>query len=226
MREVILDTETTGLDPASGHRVVEIGCVELINHVSTGMTFQRYVNPERDMPAEALAVHGLTEEFLSRQPVFAQIAQEVLDFLGDATLVMHNAEFDLGFLNAELELAGLPRLPASRATDTVLIARRRFPGAQASLDALCRRFRIDNSDRTLHGALLDARLLAEVYLELIGGRQADLRLGSAAAGLAAAAAGEEGARPLRPRRSHAAGAAECAAHAKLLSRLKDPIWNS
>ena len=224
MREIVLDTETTGLDPASGHRIVEIGCVELINHVPTGTTFQRYVNPEREMPSEAFAVHGLTEEFLSRQPVFARIAQEVLDFLGDAKLVMHNAEFDLGFLNAELEGAGLPRLAASRATDTMLIARRKFPGAQASLDALCRRFGIDDSARALHGALLDARLLAEVYLELIGGRQADLRL-SAAGGPAAAAGAGTGGRPVRPARPHAPSAAEIAAHAELLSRLKDPVWN-
>ena len=181
MREIVLDTETTGLDPAEGHRIVEIGGVELFNHLPTGRTYHQYINPERDMPAEAFAVHGISEEFLADKPVFARIGRDFLDFVGDAKLVIHNASFDMRFLNAELDWANLPRLPQDAAIDTLLIARRAFPGAQASLDALCRRFGIDNSARTKHGALLDSEILAEVYLELIGGRQPDLVLGAAQA---------------------------------------------
>lgn len=177
MREIVLDTETTGLDPAEGHRVVEIGAVELVNHVPTGRTFHEYLDPQRPMPPEALAVHGLTDGFLRGKPTFRAVAARLLDFLGDAPLVIHNAAFDLKFLNAELAQAGLPALPAARAVDTVQIARARFPGASASLDALCRRFGVDNSGRSRHGALLDSEILAEVYLELIGGRQPGLVLG-------------------------------------------------
>lgn len=176
MREIVLDTETTGFDPETGDRIVEIGGVELMNHVATGRTYHQYINPERDMPAEAFAVHGLSEEFLSDKPKFAQVAQEFLDFVGDAKLVIHNASFDMKFLNAELGWIGKTRLPDSQAIDTLEIAKRRFPGSPASLDALCRRFSIDNSARTLHGALLDSEILAEVYLELIGGRQPDFGL--------------------------------------------------
>lgn len=176
MREIVLDTETTGLDPDSGDRIVEIGGVELFNHVATGRTYHQYINPERDMPQEAFDVHGLSIDFLSDKPKFAQIGQAFLDFLGDAQLVIHNASFDMKFLNAELKWMGLPVLSFDRALDTLAIARRRFPGSPASLDALCRRFGIDNSSRTLHGALLDSEILAEVYLELIGGRQPDLEL--------------------------------------------------
>ena len=176
MREIVLDTETTGLDPSTGHRVVEIGCIELINHIPTGATYHQYVNPERAMPDEAFAVHGLSEAFLSQHPVFADVAAAFLDFVGDARLVIHNASFDMKFLNAELERLDHPSLPMSRAIDTVQLARQRFPGAQASLDALCRRFEIDNSARDKHGALLDADLLSLVYLELIGGRQPGLEL--------------------------------------------------
>lgn len=180
MREIVLDTETTGLDPfdTPAHRIVEIGAVELWNQVPTGKTYHQYINPDRDMPAEAFAVHGISEAFLSDKPRFADIAQAFLDFVDDARLVIHNASFDMRFLNAELSWLGLAPLPDDRALDTLMIARRRFPGSPASLDALCRRFGIDNSNRTLHGALLDSEILAEVYLELTGGRQADFGLGA------------------------------------------------
>ena len=176
MRQVVLDTETTGLDPRAGDRVVEIGCVELVNHVPTGESFHSYLNPERDMPEGARAVHGLTSEFLSRHPTFLRIADEFLVFIADSELVIHNAEFDMRFINAELRLLGREPLSLERTLDTLAIARRKFPGAQASLDALCRRFNIDTSARAVHGALTDARLLAEVYLELVGGRQPGLAL--------------------------------------------------
>lgn len=178
MREIVLDTETTGLDPfdTPAHRIVEIGAVELWNQVPTGNTYHQYINPDRDMPAEAFAVHGIGEDFLADKPRFTQIAQAFVDFIGDARLVIHNASFDMRFLNAELQWCGLAPLPSDRAIDTLLIARRRFPGSPASLDALCRRFGIDNSNRTLHGALLDSEILAEVYLELTGGRQPDFAL--------------------------------------------------
>ncbi len=179
MRELVLDTETTGLDPFTGDRIVEIGAVELINHMPTGNTYHQYINPQRSMPQEAFEVHGLSDEFLADKPVFKAIAQDFLDFIGDAKLVIHNAAFDMKFINAELEWAGLPVLPMERALDTLAIARKKFPGAPASLDALCRRFGIDNSNRTLHGALLDSEILAEVYLELIGGRQPGLVLNTA-----------------------------------------------
>ena len=176
MREIVLDTETTGLEPREGHRIVEIGAVELFNHLPTGNTYHQYINPQRDMPAEALAVHGITEEFLADKPVFKAVAQAFVDFVGDAKLVIHNAAFDMKFLNAELEWCGYRTLPMQQAVDTLAIARRKFPGAQSSLDALCRRFAIDNSRREKHGALLDAEILAEVYLELVGGRQPGLVL--------------------------------------------------
>ena len=176
MREIVLDTETTGLDPLEGHRIVEIGAVELHNHVPTGRTFHQYINPRRDMPQDAFDVHGISAEFLADKPPFEAIARAFLDFVQDARLVIHNAEFDMRFLNAELGWAGLPLLPLSQAQDTVAMARRRFPGSPASLDALCKRFDIDNSRRTYHGALLDSEILADVYLELIGGRQPGLVL--------------------------------------------------
>lgn len=178
MREIVMDTETTGLDPYDGHRIVEIGGVELENHVPTGRTYHQYINPRRDMPTEAFDVHGLSEQFLADKPLFAEIAQDFVDFIGDAVLVIHNAPFDMKFLNAEFEWVGLPKLPMSRALDTLAMARKRFPGSPSSLDALCRRFGIDNSARTLHGALLDSEILADVYLELIGGRQPDFGLAS------------------------------------------------
>lgn len=175
MRELVMDTETTGFDPDSGDRVVEIGCVELLNHMPTGKTYHQYINPERDMPDGAFQVHGLSTEFLSDKPVFAKIAQEFLDFVGDAKLIAHNASFDMKFLNAELKWAEKAQIPLSQSLDTLEIARRKFPGAQNSLDALCRRFGI-TTERELHGALLDSEILAEVYLELIGGRQPDFAL--------------------------------------------------
>jgi DNA polymerase III subunit epsilon len=171
MREVVLDTETTGLDPADGHRVIEIGCVELMDHFPTGRSFQRYLNPERDMPMEAERVHGITGAFLADKPRFAEIVAELMKFLGDAPLVIHNAGFDLKFLNAELSRIGGAPIPAARAIDTIEIAKVKLPGARYSLDELCKRFGIDLTAREKHGALLDAELLAQVYLELIGGRQ-------------------------------------------------------
>ena len=176
MREIVLDTETTGLDPAEGHRVVEIGAVELFNHVPTGRTYHQYINPMRDMPAEAFAVHGISADFLSDKPTFEQIAEAFIAFVADGKLVIHNAGFDMKFLNAELVWCGRSRLPSTQSLDTLDIARRAFPGANASLDALCRRFGVDNSAREKHGALLDAEILAEVYLELVGGRQPDFAL--------------------------------------------------
>jgi DNA polymerase-3 subunit epsilon len=176
MREIVLDTETTGFDPESGDRIVEIGAVELYNHVATGRTYHQYINPERAMPDEAFQVHGLGDDFLRDKPKFAQIGQAFLDFVQDSKLIIHNATFDMKFLNAELSWVKLPLLRPDQAIDTLAIARQRFPGSPASLDALCRRFGIDNASRTLHGALLDSQILAEVYLELIGGRQPDLSL--------------------------------------------------
>lgn len=176
MREIVLDTETTGFEPGEGDRIVEIGAVELFNHMPTGKVYHQYINPERSMPAGAFEVHGLGDEFLRDKPVFKKVGQAFLDFVGDATMVIHNAAFDMKFLNAELGWANMPLLPNSQALDTLAIARKRFPGSPATLDALCRRFGIDNSAREKHGALLDSEILAEVYLELIGGRQPDLVL--------------------------------------------------
>jgi DNA polymerase-3 subunit epsilon len=176
MREIVLDTETTGFEPNDGDRIVEIGAIELFNHLPTGRSYHQYINPQRNVPEGAFSVHGLSEEFLSDKPVFKTIAQDFLNFIGDAKLVIHNASFDMKFLNAELGWVEYELLPPSRAVDTLAIARRKFPGSPASLDALCRRFGIDNSSRTLHGALLDSEILAEVYLELVGGRQPGLVL--------------------------------------------------
>lgn len=197
MREIVLDTETTGFDPETGDRIVEIGAVELLNHVATGRTYHQYINPERSMPQEAFEVHGLGDDFLRDKPKFAAVGQAFVDFIGDAKLVIHNASFDMKFLNAELGWMGLPRLPMDRAIDTLDMARRKFPGSPASLDALCRRFGIDNTARTLHGALLDSEILAEVYLELIGGRQPGLVLASNSA-LARNEAGHVWTPPPRP----------------------------
>ena len=179
MREIVLDTETTGLDPLDGHRLVEIGCIELINGIPSGQTFHTYFNPERGMPAEAFAVHGLSEDFLKDKLFFAEVADDFIAFIGDAALVIHNAAFDLGFLNAELERAGRSPIGRERLVDTLLIARRKHPGGSNRLDDLCLRYGIDNSRRTKHGALLDAELLAEVYVELTGTRQAQLVLAQA-----------------------------------------------
>ena len=220
MREIVLDTETTGLDPADGNRVVEIACVELFNHLPTGAVFHRYVNPERDVPADALAVHGLTAEFLAPHPTFALIADELLAFIGADRLVIHNAEFDLRFVNAELRRMSRSPL-ACEIEDTMLLARRRFPGAQANLDALCRRFAIDLSARTKHGARLDCELLAAVYLELVGGRQPGLDL---AVAVGATDALGHIPRPARAPRPHAPSLEELAAHAALLDKIKQPLW--
>lgn len=227
MREIVLDTETTGFEPSEGHRIVEIGAVELHNHVPTGRTYHQYINPCREMPEDAFAVHGLGDAFLSGKPVFEAVGQAFLDFVGDAKLVIHNAKFDMKFLNAELGWMGARELSNSQAIDTLAIARRRFPGAPASLDALCRRFGIDNSMREKHGALLDSEILAEVYLELIGGRQPDLVLeqNNRAQGLS-----EDGApwrarprpTPLPPRVTEA----EKEAHRDLVESLgPDALWS-
>ncbi|MDA5192374.1 DNA polymerase III subunit epsilon [Govanella unica] len=220
MREIVFDTETTGFDPASGDRVVEIGCVEIVNLIPTGRSFHKYVNPERDMPAEAFAVHGLSAEFLRGHPLFAEVVAEFLDFIGDDQLVAHNAEFDIKFLNFELKKLGFPPLAAVRVVDTLAIARRKFPGSPSSLDALCKRFGIDNSVRDKHGALLDSELLAEVYLELMGGRQVGLELGSAAAAKTVA----KSAREFRAPRPHAASDTELAAHTAFVDKLKNAVW--
>ena len=221
MREIVLDTETTGFDPLSGHRVVEIGCIELMNHVATGSTFHRYLNPERDMPAEAEAVHGLSIAFLSDKPLFESVADELLEFIGDAPIIAHNASFDLNFINAELTRTGRVKIPSERTIDTVTLARRKFPGAQASLDALCRRFGIDTSERSKHGALLDAKLLAYVYLELIGGREPGLAL----AAMESTQREEVSVtRTERPPRQHAPSDAEKAAHALFVGKIKNAIW--
>lgn len=225
MREIVLDTETTGLDPTTGDRIVEIGAVELENHMPTGRNYHVYINPERDMPQEAFAVHGLSAEFLSDKPVFAAIADDFAAFIGNARLVIHNASFDMKFINAELGWMRRAALPAARALDTLDLARRRFPGAQNSLDALCRRFGIDNSAREKHGALLDSELLAEVYLELIGGRQPDLTLTVVSTG-GATQTGAAWVPPPRPRRLEPRlSRAEAEAHEAFVAEIGDKaIW--
>jgi DNA polymerase-3 subunit epsilon len=221
LREIVLDTETTGFKPEEGHRIVEIGCVELINHVATGRTFHRYINPERAMPSGAFEVHGLSEQFLADKPVFSAVADDFLAFVDAAPLVIHNAAFDMAFLNSELKTLGRPALPEEQAVDTLQIARRKHPTGPNSLDALCRRYGIDNSGRTKHGALLDAELLAEVYLGLIGGRQPDLGLVAMVASRRLTIVRE---RQIRPPRPHGPSAEELAAHAAFLAQLTDPIW--
>jgi DNA polymerase III subunit epsilon len=221
MREIVLDTETTGFDPLTGHRVVEIGCIELFNHMATGNEFHSYLNPERDMPPEAEAIHGLSITFLSDKPLFAAVADAMLEFIGDSPIVAHNASFDMNFINAELKRVGKSPLPGERAIDTVTLARRKFPGAQASLDALCRRFQIDTSARGKHGALLDAKLLSKVYLELMGGREPGLTLLATESNVTREASVEGTARPPRP---HGATDEESATHAKFVTTLKNPIW--
>jgi len=225
MREIVFDTETTGLDPYQGHRLVEIGCIELVNRIPSGQHFHRYVNPERDIPEEAFAVHGLSLEFLRDKPRFSEICEELIEFIGDAPLVAHNASFDLGFLNAELERCKKLLLTRDRLVDTLMLARRRHPGGSNRLDDLCARYGIDNSRRTKHGALLDAELLAEIYVELIGGRQASLIL--VEAGHETASAGNRAIivpprqAPLPPRLSDA----EREAHAAFIATLgSNAIW--
>ena len=226
MREIVLDTETTGFDPETGDRIVEIGAVELSGHMPTGRTFHEYINPERSMPQAAFEVHGLGDEFLADKPKFAEVGQKFLDFVQDAKLVIHNASFDMKFLNAELTWMGLPILPNDQAIDTLAIARKRFPGSPVSLDALCRRFDIDNSARTLHGALLDSEILAEVYLELIGGRQPDFGLQTAATSISPS--GETAwTVPKRPRPLPSRlTASEKAAHETFVDTLGDDVmWS-
>ena len=229
MREIVLDTETTGFDPEKGDRIVEIGAIELLNHMPTGRVYHQYINPERSMPKEAFDVHGLGDEFLRDKPVFRKIGQEFLNFIGaDSKLIIHNASFDMKFLNWELKTMGLPQIDYARAVDTVLMARAKFPGSPASLDALCRRFGIDNSMREKHGALLDSEILAEVYLELIGGRQPDFGLNSdEAARKTNAGPVDDGWRP-RPRPIPLPSritAAEAEAHAAFVAKLGDSaIW--
>jgi DNA polymerase-3 subunit epsilon len=221
MREIALDTETTGLDPNSGHRIVEIGCVEMIGHIRTDNAFHVYINPERDMPREAEAIHGISSEFLKDKPVFSAVAQQFVDFIGDSSLVIHNAGFDMKFINAELSSVDIPPVPMDRAIDTVQIARRKFPGQPANLDALCRRFNIDLSARVKHGALLDAELLADVYLELMGGRQASMSLNSNADITQTVQLEQK----LTVKTRHfAISDEERSAHQTFLEQLSNPLW--
>ena len=225
-REIVLDTETTGLSPTGGDRLVEIGCVELINHIPSGRHYHVYINPERSMPEEAFRVHGLSEEFLADKPLFKAVADEFREFLGDATLIIHNAPFDMGFLNHQLQLVGQPPL-ANNVIDTVMLAREKHPGARVSLDALCKHYGIDNSRRTLHGALLDSEILAEVYLELIGGKQVSLALVAETqvditAGVALRMAAAQRPIPLQSRITEA----ELAAHLALVASLgEQSVWS-
>ena len=225
MREIVLDTETTGFEPADGHRIVEIGCVELFDHLPTGKTWRAYLNPERLVPPETTRVHGLTDEFLADKPKFAEVVEEFLEFLGDAALVIHNASFDIKFVNSELHRVGKPPIPHARAIDTIEIAKAKIPGARYSLDELCKRFAIDLSARTKHGALLDAELTAQVYLELVGGRQRKLSLDP----VQAAAASTLIQRPARQRPEplpSRLSAAEAEAHAAFVTKElgKEPVW--
>src|SRR5215468_3650907 len=226
MREVVFDTETTGLDPYQGHRLVEIGCIELVNRFPTGQTFHRYLNPERDVPPEAFAIHGLSHDFLKSKPLFAGIALDLLAFIGDAALIAHNAVFDLGFVNAELERVKQVPIPRDRLVDTLLLARRKYPASSNRLDDLCVRFGINNSARTKHGALLDAELLAEVYVELVDARQAQLALVAMPASPIMVSNFAISAKvrpvPLRPRVTDA----ERVAHGALVAELgAKAIWN-
>jgi DNA polymerase-3 subunit epsilon len=230
MREIVFDTETTGLSPASGDRMVEIGCVEMFNRVETGRTFHSYFNPGRPMPSEAEAVHGLCDRFLSDKPNFHDRCEELLEFIGDSPMVAHNASFDFGFINHELGQCGRPLVCTSRMVDTLVIARQKFPGAKHSLDALCTRFGVDRSQRIRHGALLDAQLLAQVYVELTGGRQIGLTLVAELieeSGLAAAAPMDtvQASLVVRPARPHAASEDELLRHAAFMARIADPVWN-
>ena len=230
MREIVFDTETTGLSPLNGDRVVEIGCVELENKVETGRTFHSYFNPGRGMPSDAEAVHGLSDRFLSDKPVFADLCEDLLAFIGESPMIAHNASFDFGFINHELGQCGRPSVCMSRMVCTLTLARQKFPGAKHSLDALCTRFGVDRSQRIKHGALLDAQLLAQVYVELTGGRQIGLSLVADALGAVAGPEPAAGGAPIltvvaRPPRPHGPSAAELERHAAFLATIKDPIWN-
>lgn len=226
MREIVFDTETTGLNPATGDRLVEIGCVEMVNRVETGRTYHAYFNPQRAMPIEAEQIHGLSDRFLSDKPLFASLADELLEFLGDAPLVAHNAGFDFGFLNAELTLCGRPTIAMSRMIDTVPMARKLHPGAKHTLDALCSRYGIDRSHRIKHGALLDAQLLAQVYVELTGGRQIGLSITEVVVEetIVVAAPAIMAARPIRPIRPHFASEEEQERHKAFVQKLDAPLW--
>lgn len=225
MREIVFDTETTGLSPAGGDRMVEIGCIELINRVETGQSFHAYFNPDRTMPAEAFAVHGLSDAFLAAKPRFAEIVADLVAFIGDSPLIAHNAGFDFGFLNNEMALCGQPAVCTTRMVDTLAIARQRHPGAKHSLDALCTRYGIDRSHRVLHGALLDAQLLAQLYVELMGGRQIGLGLDAAALEPEPAISiGIQRTVVIRPARPHVASPAELARHQAFVATLDDPLW--
>jgi DNA polymerase-3 subunit epsilon len=227
MREIVFDTETTGLSPNDGHRLVEIGCVEIVNRCETGRTFHAYINPERGMPSEAEAVHGLSATFLSDKPCFHAIVDDLIDFIGDAPLIAHNASFDFGFLNWELANCGRDPICLSRMVDTLVMARSRHPGAKHSLDALCTRYGVDRSQRIKHGALLDAELLTQVYVELCGGRQIGFMLPADEAATAAAELAMQASaapRIARPARPHAASEAELARHAAFIQKLVDPLW--
>lgn len=225
MREIIFDTETTGLNPAGGDRMVEIGCIELVNRVATGRTFHAYFNPGRAMPTEAEAVHGLSDIFLSDKPGFSDKVEELLEFIGDSPLIAHNASFDFGFLNHELSLCARDPICMSRMIDTLLLARSRHPGAKHSLDALCARFGVDRSHRVKHGALLDAQLLAQIYVELTGGRQIGLSLGQAVTPAEVQARAEVGVeRVVRPARPHAPSDEERTRHRGFIARLASPLW--
>ena len=220
MREIILDTETTGLNPSNGDRVVEIGCVELVNHISTGETYHQYINPENPMPEDAFKIHGLSDDFLSTFPKMSEVIDDFLNFIADSPLIIHNADFDLRFLNAELELLKRPPLNINKAVDTVKLARNKFPGASVSLDALCKRFNVDNSSRSLHGALLDADLLASVYLELIGGKQPNFELSSKE--LMHNTVDEK--QSNRTPRAYKLTEKENKAHREFMKKLTKPIW--
>ncbi len=224
MREIVFDTETTGLSFAGGDRLVEIGCVELVNRVETGRTFHAYYHPERDMPADAERVHGLSVTFLAKFPVFAAVAHELIDFVADAPLVAHNATFDFGFLNGELTRCGRPAVCTTRMVDTLPMARQRHPGAKHTLDALCGRYGIDRSHRVLHGALLDAQLLAQVYVELMGGRQIGLGLVAEASAAMAAPVAAAAPRPVRPARVFTVPEGERTRHRAFLSTITAPLW--
>lgn len=227
MREIVFDTETTGLSPDRGDRMVEIGCVELVNRCETGREFHAYFNPGRPMPSEAEAIHGLSTAFLSDKPGFHERAEELIAFIGDAPLIAHNASFDFGFLNAELAACGRDPVCLSRMIDTVAMARARHPGAKHSLDALCTRYGIDRSHRIKHGALLDAQLLAQLYVELTGGRQIGFEMAVSTVAIeveAAASVPALGVVRIRPPRPHAASAAELERHAAFVARINDPLW--
>ena len=233
MREIVLDTETTGISPRDGHRIIEIGALELMHHLPTGRSLHLYINPERDIDEGAVAVHGITLDFLADKPVFADVVEEFLDFISSDPLVIHNASFDMAFINAELMRVDRPVLRIDQSIDTLAIARKKFPGAQANLDALCRRFEIDNTHRTLHGALLDADLLARVYIELLGGLQPGLLLDADQDSKSKMSRGEAfenlhfqiDANNIRPIRLHAPTEDELKAHAEFVACLKDPVWD-